>query len=94
MPTIVETKNLADLYHLPLVDWEEITGRLDRGVTQAPGTGGHGSPQKEFTWFKGYAWTVQHCRGCNDHLGWKFEAPEDVFFGLIKPKLTTQKPEA
>ena len=36
MATIVETKNLADLYKLPPVDWDAITARLDRGVTQVP----------------------------------------------------------
>ena len=36
MTTIAETKNLADLYDLPAVDWDAITARLDRGVTQVP----------------------------------------------------------
>ena len=40
MATIVEAKNLADLYDLPLVEWAAVAARLDRGVTQAPGTGG------------------------------------------------------
>ncbi len=40
MATIVETKNLADLYDLPPIDWTAITAPLDRGVTQAPETGG------------------------------------------------------
>jgi pyridoxamine 5'-phosphate oxidase-like protein len=39
MATIVETKNLADLYDLPPVDWEAITDRLDRGVNQVPEAG-------------------------------------------------------
>jgi hypothetical protein len=37
MATIVETKNLADLYDFPLVDWAAVTAPLDQGVTQAPG---------------------------------------------------------
>jgi hypothetical protein len=36
----MRAKNLADLYSLPLVDWERITGRLDAGLTLAPGGGG------------------------------------------------------
>jgi hypothetical protein len=47
MATIVETKNLADLYDLPPVDWTAVTGPLDRGVTQVPGTGG---PDRFTTW--------------------------------------------
>ena len=38
----METKNLADLYDLPPVDWPAISSRLERGLTQAPGTGGPG----------------------------------------------------
>jgi PPOX class probable F420-dependent enzyme len=47
MTTIVEAKNLADLYSLPLLDWAAVTARLDRGVTQAPETGG---PDRHTTW--------------------------------------------
>jgi hypothetical protein len=47
MATIVETKNLADLYGLPPVDWAAVTAPLDRGVTQAPETGG---PDRHTTW--------------------------------------------
>ena len=47
MGTIAQAKNLADLYHLPLVDWSAVTARLDRGITQAPGTGG---PDRHTCW--------------------------------------------
>ena len=47
MTTIVETKNLADLYDLPPVDWAAITAPLDQGVTQAPDTGG---PDRHTIW--------------------------------------------
>lgn len=40
-------RNLADLYNLPLVRWEPIAARLDRGFTQAPGTGG----PNRFSWW-------------------------------------------
>jgi PPOX class probable F420-dependent enzyme len=36
----MKSKNLADLYKLPLLDWAPIESRLDQGFTQAPGTGG------------------------------------------------------
>lgn len=58
---------------------------------EAPGVAHHGTPSDEFTWFKGYDWQVATCLGCNDHLGWQFSNADDVFFGLIKPNLTTQK---
>jgi pyridoxine/pyridoxamine 5'-phosphate oxidase len=39
--------NLADLYELPLVEWDRIVARLDEGVTQAPGSGG---PDRHTCW--------------------------------------------
>jgi PPOX class probable F420-dependent enzyme len=47
MATIVEEKNLADLYDLPPIEWDAVTARLDRGVPQAPGTGG---PDRHTCW--------------------------------------------
>ena len=35
----MDTTNLADLYDVPPIDWEEITARLDRGFPMAPGSG-------------------------------------------------------
>jgi hypothetical protein len=43
----MEATNLADLYHLPLLEWPEIEGRLEQGVTQAPDTGG---PNRHTCW--------------------------------------------
>jgi len=43
----METKNLAELYDLPDVDWEQIRAVLDSGVTQAPDTGG---PNRHTSW--------------------------------------------
>ena len=43
----MERKNLAGLYDLPLLDWSAVTARLDRGLTQAPGTGG---PDRHTCW--------------------------------------------
>jgi PPOX class probable F420-dependent enzyme len=43
----MRTKNLADLYQLPPVDWARIEARLEAGMTQAPGTGG---PNRHTCW--------------------------------------------
>ena len=43
----MEATNLADLYHLPLMDWAPIEARLAHGMTQAPGTGG---PERHTCW--------------------------------------------
>ncbi|HWC38996.1 MAG TPA: pyridoxamine 5'-phosphate oxidase family protein [Acidimicrobiales bacterium] len=43
----MEASNLADLYHLPLMDWARIEARLDQGVSQAPETGG---PNRHSCW--------------------------------------------
>src|SRR6478609_5395992 len=43
----METKNLAERYDAPPVSWDHITARLDRGFTQAPGTGG---PDRHTCW--------------------------------------------
>ena len=45
--TGMESKNLADLYELPTVDWSRVTRRLDRNFTQAPGPGG---PDRHTCW--------------------------------------------
>jgi PPOX class probable F420-dependent enzyme len=45
--SIVEAKNLADLYNLAPLDWSRIAARLDDGVTQAPGSGG---PDRHTCW--------------------------------------------
>src|SRR6476661_11146563 len=43
----MDATNLADLYELPLVEWARITERLDRGLSQAPDTGG---PNRHTCW--------------------------------------------
>src|SRR5258706_14631688 len=43
----MKATNLADLYGTPLLDWDRLTSRLDRGVTQAPETGG---PNRHTCW--------------------------------------------
>jgi PPOX class probable F420-dependent enzyme len=43
----MEASNLADLYGTPLLEWDAIRDRLDRGLSQAPGTGG---PDRHTCW--------------------------------------------
>jgi nitroimidazol reductase NimA-like FMN-containing flavoprotein (pyridoxamine 5'-phosphate oxidase superfamily) len=43
----MESKNLADLYGLPLLEWVRIESRLDQGVDQAPRSGG---PSRHTCW--------------------------------------------
>lgn len=43
----MEATNLADLYHLPVLDWSGIETRLAGGLTQAPGSGG---PDRHTCW--------------------------------------------
>jgi hypothetical protein len=43
----VEATNLDNIYGSPLVDWASIEGRLNDGLTQAPGTGG---PNRHTCW--------------------------------------------
>jgi hypothetical protein len=43
----MESRNLAELYHLPTLEWQVVVDRLDAGFTQAPGTGG---PDRHTCW--------------------------------------------
>jgi hypothetical protein len=45
--SIMDAKNLADLYGLPLLEWDRITSRLAEGLGQAPGSGG---PDRHTCW--------------------------------------------
>jgi hypothetical protein len=43
----MDARNLADLYGSPLLEWAKIANRLERGLTQAPDTGG---PNRHTCW--------------------------------------------
>jgi pyridoxine/pyridoxamine 5'-phosphate oxidase len=45
--TFMDTRNLGDLYGLPLIDWADVQARLGTPITQAPGTGG---PSRHTFW--------------------------------------------
>ncbi len=43
----MRTRNLAELYDLPALEWSSISERLGRDITQAPGSGG---PDRHTCW--------------------------------------------
>jgi len=45
--SVVHATNLAELYDLPILDWDPIEAGLDEGLTQAPGSGG---PNRHTCW--------------------------------------------
>lgn len=53
----------------------------------APGCAPAGASTLEHTWFPGHAWRLADCRGCGEHLGWRFEGDGGVFWGLILERL-------
>lgn len=59
---------------------------------EAPGAPDVGTPTTDHTWFPGYGWNFAICGNCTDNLGWCFKGDGDpqVFFGLIKQKLTSK----
>jgi hypothetical protein len=48
-----------------------------------------GEPTGEWSWFRGYAWSVAYCAGCGLHLGWRYSSADDVFHGLVLRSLST-----
>ncbi len=59
-----------------------------RTFIDAPGCMESGEPTMEHTWFAGYAWQMASCRGCREHLGWRFSnAATGMFYGLIDDRL-------
>ena len=52
----------------------------------APGCLPIGPATVEHSWFTGYHWQLDICRGCGEHLGWCFTGT-DCFHGLIEGKL-------
>jgi len=42
-----------------------------------------GQPTTAWSWFRGYLWSVAYCAGCGSHLGWRYSAGDDLFFGLV-----------
>lgn len=60
---------------------------------RAPGCVTEGIPSLEFTWFKGYAWTLAGCGKCRRHLGWQFvEGASHSFYALILNRIKEHHP--
>ena len=55
---------------------------------EAAGCMAPGEATEAHTWFKGYGWRIALCASCEQHLGWRFQAPADSFHGLILRRLT------
>jgi hypothetical protein len=51
-----------------------------------------GEPSPHWTWFPAYCWQIEHCPGCQEHLGWLFSGPDRPFHGLILDRLEEMKP--
>lgn len=54
---------------------------------RAPGSFSVGPREHQFSWFPGYTWQLSACRACHGHLGWRFQAAERYFLGLIFDRL-------
>jgi hypothetical protein len=46
------------------------------------------SATAEHSWFPGYEWSIAYCAQCDRHLGWRFVAAADCFYGLILDRLS------
>ncbi len=56
--------------------------------TSAAGCRGTGEPVLAHSWFPGFAWTIQECGRCAEHVGWSFAgAAGAAFFALILDRL-------
>ena len=47
-------------------------------------------PSSEWSWFPGWRWQIVHCRGCGEHLGWRFVRHDGSFHGLILDRLVEE----
>jgi len=56
----------------------------------APGCRRASQETEDYTWFPGYAWSIQVCAGCFAHLGWEFRSARDGFHGLILDRLVEE----
>jgi hypothetical protein len=54
---------------------------------QARGCWTASEPTTYWTWFPPYAWQIEHCASCSEHLGWLFRSDADRFHGLILDRL-------
>ena len=57
---------------------------------EAPGCACVGRSSFEHTWFPGCNWQIAVCRGCGEHLGWRFRGVH-AFHALILDRLVAGK---
>ncbi len=48
-----------------------------------------GEPTTYWSWFPGYAWQIEQCASCREHLGWEFRSSDHRFHGLILDRLVS-----
>jgi hypothetical protein len=54
----------------------------------APGCQSVGISTEEWTWFRGFTWQIAICKGCGEHLGWRYRRSDgDIFYGLLVNRL-------
>jgi len=53
----------------------------------ASGCQADGEPSTYWSWFAGYAWQVERCSACGEHLGWLFRGEGHSFHGLVLDRL-------
>jgi hypothetical protein len=46
-----------------------------------------GDPETFWSWFPGYAWQIEVCASCREHVGWEFRSSGHRFHGLILDRL-------
>jgi hypothetical protein len=46
-----------------------------------------GEASTYWSWFPGFAWQIELCAGCGEHLGWLFRSADAVFHGLVLDRL-------
>ena len=54
--------------------------------SKAEGINIAGEYTHEYTWFKGYLWSIALCGVCSSHLGWHYSG-NGFFFGLILQRI-------
>ena len=47
-----------------------------------------GEASSVWTWFPGYTWQVALCQACTTHLGWLYRGEAELFYGLIRDRIT------
>jgi hypothetical protein len=56
----------------------------------APGCAALGPVTEQYSWFQGCRWQIAVCRGCGEHLGWRFRGSH-AFFALILERLVNDE---